>query len=124
MTYLIDTNILIDHLRGERAATAFLLHVEEGRVQASVSVITEYELLAVPRLTAQQAHEITRLLALMPRLAVTSRVARRAAELRRRYQTNVVDALIAATASLRHATLVTRNVKDFRSIKGLRLHAL
>ena len=58
MTYLIDTNILIDHLRGERTATAFLLQIEEGRAQASVSVITEYELLSVPRLTAIQAHEI------------------------------------------------------------------
>lgn len=124
MTYLIDTNILIDHLRGDPTATTFLLQVEEGRVRASVSVITEYELLAVPRLTPQQAHEIARLLSLMPRLAVTSRVARLAAELRRRYQTNVVDALIAATASLRHATLITRNVKDFRPIKGLRLHSI
>lgn len=60
----------------------------------------------------------------MPRLAITSRVARLAAEFRQRYQTNLVDALIAATAHLRHATLVTRNLKDFQPIKGLQLHSI
>jgi len=122
--YLIDTNIVIDHLRGERLATEFLLSIEEGRAQGCVSVLTEYELLAVPRLTASQAEEISRLLAMMPRLAVTSRIARLAAEFHRRYQTNIADALIAATARIRRATLVTRNVKHFRPIKALRIHAL
>lgn len=124
MTYLVDTNILIDHLRGDPTATAFLLTIETGRVQAGVSVITEYELLSAPRLTPHQAYEIGRLLTLMPRLAVTSKVARAAAEFRRRYQTHVADALIAATAHVRRATLVTRNVKDFQPIHGLRIHTV
>jgi len=46
MKYLIDTNIIIDHLRiGEEKATNFLKKVERGEVKASISVITEYELL-------------------------------------------------------------------------------
>lgn len=55
VTYLIDTNILIDHLRGDRVSTEFLLQIEQGQARASVSVITEYELLAVPRLSPHQA---------------------------------------------------------------------
>ena len=124
MKYLIDTNILIDHFRGDKVATEFLLQVEEGRVQASVSVITEYELLVVPHMSPVQAREIKRLLGFMPRLAVTSRIARLAADFRRRYQTNIADALIAATAHARHATLITRNLKDFRLIQGLHLHSI
>ena len=123
MIYLIDTNILINHLRGEEGATAFLLQVEAGRARACVSVITEYELLAVPRLTPHQAHEIARLLALLPTLIVTSRVVRVAAECHRRYQLNLADALIAATALVRRATLVTRNVRDFKPVHGLQLHS-
>ncbi len=125
VTYLVDTNIFIDHLRGgDRAATEFLLLIETGRVQACLSVLTEYELLSVPQLSAHEAREISRLLALMPSLAVTSRVARMAAEFRRRYRTDIADALIAATAKLRNAVLVTRNLKDFRAIKGLRVQSV
>jgi len=50
MKYLIDTNILIDHLRGDSKATVFLQQIEEGTAQAAVSVITEYELLASAKL--------------------------------------------------------------------------
>jgi len=124
VTYLIDTNILIDHLRGDAQATKFLTDIETGRAKGCVSVLTEYELLSVPHLQASEAREIERLLALMPRLAITSRVARLAAEFRRRYNTDIADALIAATARIRSATLVTRNVKDFQRIKGLRLQKL
>jgi len=106
MRYLIDTNILIDHLRGDPRATEFLLDVETGRLQAGVSVVTEYELLCFPKLSASESREISRLLALMPRLAITSRIARLAAEFHRRHQANIADALIAATARSRNATLV------------------
>ena len=124
MTYLIDTDILIDHLRGNPSAGRFLLDVETGRIRASISVITEYELLSARHISASQLREIRGLLSFMPSLAVTPRVARLAAEIRRRYQTDVVDALIAATAQARHAVLVTRNLRHFRPIKGLRLHTL
>ena len=124
MTYLIDTNILIDHLRGDTKATGFLLDIETGRAKGCVSVLTEYELLSVPHLQASERREIERLLLLLPRLAITSRVARLAADFGRRYHTDIADALIAATARARNATLVTRNLKDFQRIKGLRLQGL
>ena len=124
MTYLIDTNILIDHLRGDKQATEFLLDVETGRAKGCVSVLTEYELLSVPQLESSEKREIERLLLLMPCLAITSWVARLAADFRRRYQTDIADALIAATAKARSATLVTRNLKNFQRIKGLRLQGL
>jgi predicted nucleic acid-binding protein len=124
VTYLIDTNILIDHLRGDARATEFLIDVETGRTKGCVSVLTEYELLSVPNLHPGERREIDRLLHVLPRLAITSRVARLAAEFRGRYHTDIADALIAATARARNATLVTRNLKDFQPIKGLRLQGL
>ncbi len=48
MKYLIDTNILIDHLRGDVSATQLLQDVEDGIIQAAISVINEYELLYIP----------------------------------------------------------------------------
>ncbi|MBI4323406.1 MAG: type II toxin-antitoxin system VapC family toxin [Candidatus Omnitrophica bacterium] len=122
--YLLDTNILIDHLRGDPAAVRFLRDIESGRVRATISVITECELLAGTTLSRQEERRVTELLELLPRLAVTSRIARVGAQFRRRYPITIADALIAATAMLSHATLLTRNVKDFRSIRGLHVQTL
>ena len=88
------------------------------------SAITEAELLASPLLTKPQIREIESLLSLLPTLAVTSRVARLAAKLKRTYPIELPDALIAATACLAHATLLTRNTKHFRPIKELHLQSL
>lgn len=122
--YLVDTNILIDHLRGDPLASRLLREVESGRVRATVSVITEAELLSATNLNRHEERRVMELLELLPRLAVTSRIARLAAQLRRRNPITLADALIAATAMLSHATLLTRNVKDFRPIRGLHVHSL
>jgi len=121
---LIDTNILIDHLRGDPNATALVQDVITGRARASISVITESELLASGALTPKQVREIDALLSFLPKLAVTSRVARLAAQFQRVYRLDLPDALIAATAALANATLVTRNLKHFRPVKELHLHSL
>lgn len=101
-----------------------LQDVRAGRIRASISVITEVELLAAPVLTASHLRQIDSLLELLPKIAVTSRVARIAARLCRTYRLTLPDALIAATALLSHATLVSRNLKHFRPIKELRLQTL
>ena len=116
--------MLIDHLRGEALANQVLRDVESGRVQATISVITECELLASPVLTRRDERRIRELLELLPRVAVTSRIARAAAVLRRRYPVTIADALIAATSLLSHATLLTRNVRDFRVIRSLQIQPL
>ena len=121
---LLDTNILIDHLRGEAKATALLQDVAVGRVTASISVITESELLSAHSLTPRQLRDIAALLSVLPKLAVTSHVAQTAARFRRTYRIDLADALIAATASLAHATLVTRNLRHFRSVRELHVQDL
>ena len=121
---LLDTNILIDHLRGDPAATALLRDVNSGRVRASISVVTESEVLASRALTRRHVREIEALLSLLPKLAVTSRVARTAARFQRLYPIDIADALIAATAHLAGAILVMRNLKHFRAVKELQLQGL
>ena len=43
---VIDTDILIDHLRGLEKAKEYLRDVENGKVRGAISVITEAELAA------------------------------------------------------------------------------
>ncbi len=76
MRYLIDTNIIIDHLRGDTATTSFLEEVENKKIGTSISVVNEYELLSLPSLTKQQEEEISNLIKIFAILNVTSSIVR------------------------------------------------
>lgn len=124
MKYLIDTNILIDHLRGDVSATQLLQDVEDGIIQAAISVINEYELLSGLKISPSEEKKINELLSILPSIGVTSQTVRTAAHFRRVYHTAVVDALIAATAANAKAVLITRNIKHFKNIKELSIKSL
>ncbi|WP_366078947.1 type II toxin-antitoxin system VapC family toxin [Thermococcus sp.] len=55
-------------------------------------------------------------------IPLTDEIADVAIELRRKVSIKLPDAVIAATALLHNLTLVTRNVKDFEKVKGLRIY--
>lgn len=121
MKYIIDTNIIIDHLRiGENKATVFLKQVENNEIQAFISVITEYELLAVKKLNNKQQLAIKKLLSILPAISITSNIAQQAAKFHRLYQTGMADGLIAGTAYFNKATLVSRD-KIFLKVKEIKL---
>jgi len=52
---------------------------------------------------------------------IDNEVAGRAVELMRGKSANLADAVIAATALINEYTLLTRNIDDFKKIKGLKL---
>jgi predicted nucleic acid-binding protein len=118
---LVDTAILIDHLRGEAKARALL----EGELSTGeplfASVLTKVEVLAgaLPR-----AERATRALcSLWWWLEVSEPIAERAGELARKRSrpgVDVVDYVIAATAESLHLPLWTRNVRHFPMLKGLK----
>jgi predicted nucleic acid-binding protein len=74
------------------------------------------------RPTAVGSWLIRRLLAGMEEIVVDRRVADRAGRIRGELpKIRMPDALIAATALVHSLTLSTKNVRDFRDVKGLRL---
>lgn len=107
---LVDTDVLIDHLRGavelERPA----------RSSIACSVITRSELLAGPE---RQEGPVRRLLASLGELPVTAEIADAAGLIRRETGIATPDALIAATAISTGLHLKTRNRKDFERVAGL-----
>ena len=109
---LVDTDVLIDHLRGHRQLRP------EGR-RLAVSVISRCELFA----GRDQPDVLGALLSAMIELAVDARIAELAGVTRRQYQIATPDALIAATALVHGVPLMTRNRSHFDAVDGLEVLA-
>lgn len=116
MAYLIDTCVLIDHLRGYEPARDWLISSIVGNSDAVyISVITLTELLAgvIPR----QEKPLRQLLSLMKCLGIEEPIGRAAGEYLRKWRLgcglDVPDALIAATAKQHGLSLVTLNRRHF-----------
>lgn len=107
---LVDTDVLVDHLRGVRRF--------EPAVPVHVSVVTRAELFAG---RATEEASVIRLLAPFVEHAVDGVVAERAGRIRRTHGLRLPDALIAATALVHGLTLVTRNRRDFEGVTDLLL---
>lgn len=112
---LIDTDIAIDHFHGHRAALEYFIQtLIEGETLA-MSVISLTEILAGMRTGEREQTE--KLFELFVILDVDEQIARKAGEYlnlyRRTNQVELGDALIAATALMSGAELVTRNLKHY-----------
>jgi len=113
---LLDSNILIDVLRGEAVALAWL----EQQQQPCISVITWIEVLVGCR--EGESNAVQAWLETFPRLPLDDAVAGETPRLRQRHGLKVPDAIILATARCRTLTLATRNRRDFPIELGHVLH--
>ncbi len=86
-----------------------------------ISAIVRAEILAWPSHTAMSLAAALALLDACQLVAVNAVVADEGARIRRETGLKLPDALIAATAVLQSAALVTANAKDFRRVPGLTL---
>lgn len=113
--YLIDSDVLIDHLRGYAPARDFLGALLLDGAALHFSVISEAEIYS--NVHPGEELRIRALFDAMSRLIVDGAVARRAGAYRNALRATahlaLPDALIAATAREHGATLVTRNVRHY-----------
>ncbi len=107
---LLDTDVLIDHIRGHRR-----LEVHG----ASVSVVTRAELFAGHE---REEPAVEALLGRLSEIDVTRDIARRAGRIRRSTGLDIPDAIIAATALKLEMSVMTRNRRHFERVTGLTLH--
>ncbi len=105
---LVDTDVLVDHLRGERRLSA------EGRT-LGVSVISRCELFA----GRDAPEQLRRLLGAMIELPVDAGIAELAGMTRRESGIPTPDALIAATALTLRIPVMTRNRRHFERVVEL-----
>ena len=116
---LVDTDVLIDYLRGRSDAADFL---ESQKEPPAVSVITIAELYAGVREGRERTilDDFANALNILP---VSTEIARVGGLFRRDYfkghGVGVIDAIIAATADLEDRMLVTLNAKHFPMLKNI-----
>ncbi|MHB1128243.1 MAG: type II toxin-antitoxin system VapC family toxin [Bacillota bacterium] len=117
--YAVDTNIIIYVLKGVGKAIEIMEQFEEDGADVYFSTIVEAELFSFHELNSEQKARIRGILEIGEIIDVDSETALKAAELRafsrKVYQRKLKlpDAIIAATALLHSAILVTRNFDDF-----------
>lgn len=114
MNALLDTDVLIDHLRGKIAAKELLMELVTGGSPV-ISVITVAEIEAGTR--DPEREPVEKLLSSLPCLPVDAAIARKAGQYRAQYGKShgvlLPDALIAATAVLHDCKLYTLNGKHY-----------
>jgi hypothetical protein len=120
VTYLLDTNAITYHLRGAAQLDPFFAEFARGTAEPAISIITQIELLGFAKLTPREESRIRALLANFSIREVDAEVAEKAVAFRRRYRLGVPDCIIAATACVLDACLVSRDAGLGR-ISGIRL---
>ena len=119
--HCVDSDILIDYLRGVAKARRFLLQASK-RTALYISVVSIAEIYSGKETRQPKKRErIETFLQNFVTIEVDWGIAERAGELRRDYQKPFADAIVAASAITNKLRLVTRNTKHFRGIKGLKL---
>lgn len=119
---LLDTSVAVDHLRGSANAVELLSELIEAEELLLASEIVRFELLAgVRKAEVEALEQFFSALSWVPVGEEVARTAGALAQSHRRSHSGIddVDYLIAATALLLEADLLTTNVRHFPMIRGL-----
>lgn len=124
--YLLDTGLVLRHLRGQRRAVQFLRGLSQsGRL--SVATVTRLEVHA--GMKQDERHATQKLLSRLTTYDLDRAIADKAGDLislgkNSGQNLSVPDAIIAATAISNALTLVTLNLDDFKHVAGLSVYQL
>lgn len=121
---LVDSSVIIDFLRRKNKQDTLLYKLVEEGCGLNISLITHTELYAGKSVwqkkTAQK--ELEELFSGIHILHLDTKISQKAGEIRAKYDTNLFDAIIAATSITYEIELVTLNVKDFEMIPKIKLY--
>jgi hypothetical protein len=104
---VIDTNILVDYLRGIASAATELARYK----RPAISVISWIEVMGGT--TAQTEKAARAFLQTFDLLEIDAKIAEQAVILRKTRRIKLPDAVIWATAQVHQSLLVSRNTRDF-----------
>ena len=115
---LIDSNIIIYSTQPDNS----FLREFIAEHSPFVSAISKVEVLGYYKLRPVEKKYLTEFLEEVAVIDISNVVIDKAVALRQLKKISVADSIIAATALIYDLELVTRNISDFKHIKGLKLH--
>jgi len=120
--YLTDTNIIIYYLGEIQLSSKALDFIDNVfSDEKNISVITRMELLAFSFQNSADEKRVKEFVKSTTVFQLSSDVEKAVVKLRKNHKLKLPDAVIAATALTNGFTLLTRNTKDFKKIKGLKI---
>ena len=118
---LVDTDVLIEYLRGQGEAVDFL---ESLKGELLISAVTIAELFSGAR-GSEERDALDRFILAFDVISVDEQIAKSAGQIRQDYRVShgpgLADALIAASALDREAELVTFNQRHYPMVERLRV---
>jgi len=118
--YLIDSNSVIDYLGKKLPDNGIKFMDTVIDMTPNLSIITKIEVLGFN--TTQDYEKVLKsFIDDSVIFGLTDPIADETILIRKKYKTKLPDAIIAATGIVYDLTLITRNIKDFNEIKGLKL---
>lgn len=117
--FTIDTNILIYYAADDPKAVEFFETHKNDILYIPSIVIVEF--LSYPLISREAVIKFQQFISQTVIVNLDYFVAERAADIRKTHKLSLADAVVAASSIITNSSLVTRNVRDFKKIKNLKI---
>ncbi len=122
-TYAVDTNVVIYYCSSEPMTVAAVEPLLLAHMVVVPSIVVT-ELWSGKKTKPGEFENIEEFLATTLFMPLDIPIAKLAGTLRHDHKLSIGDSIVAATALAADATLLTRNVRDFKKVSGLKIQAI
>lgn len=122
--YILDTNVVIYYVGGEIKTLGKLIPIMRSYATVMLPSIVITELWSGKQTPSTEIAAIEAFIATLVVIPLEMQIARSAGILRRDINLSIGDSIVAATALTMGATLLTRNIRDFKKVPNLQLEAV
>lgn len=123
---VVDTSVIVDFLRQKEKQSSLLYSLAISRQSLLVSIITHTELFAGKSVWENPAakRELEQVFSQLQLVPLTANLSLKAGQIRAQSNTDLIDAIIAATAIDSSSSLATLNVRHFSAISHLQIYSV